>query len=128
MGVRNLKTRGIIKDVPGGRFRFTADGTQWYRNAVHRYFRQAHPRWDGKWRIIIFDIPEERGKQRRQFRRKMQSLGLYMMQESVFVFPYPCEEEIAELCETFHISSYVDVIVAETAGLREADIKKHFDL
>src|SRR3989338_118105 len=51
--------------------------------------------WDGKWRIVIFDIPEnERRRMRDAMRQKLQKIGFYQMQKSVWVFPYPCEKEI----------------------------------
>ena len=85
-------------------------------------------KWDRKWRIVIFDIPEELHKNRNSFRAKIKNLGFYMLQRSVFVFPYPCEEELNELCSRLNISDYVDVIRADSIGFKEKEIKKYFDI
>jgi CRISPR/Cas system-associated endoribonuclease Cas2 len=52
------------------------------------------PKVDGKWRLIIFDIPEQRKRDREALRRKLLELGFIRLQDSVFASPYPCKEEI----------------------------------
>jgi CRISPR-associated endonuclease Cas2 len=51
-------------------------------------------RWDGKWRLVIFDIPNRKKKAREFFREKLKSLGFYRLQESVFIHPFDCRDEI----------------------------------
>src|SRR3989339_850710 len=61
------------------------------------------PKWDGEWRIVIFDIPERFKKAREALRKKIKDLGFVKLQESVFVFPYECEDEINFVVEVFLI-------------------------
>ena len=49
-------------------------------------------KWDGKWRIVIFDIPEKKKKAREVLRAKLKDLGFKELQKSVFVLPYECED------------------------------------
>lgn len=67
-------------------------------------------KWDGYWRIIIFDIPEKHKWAREGFREKLRQLNFYQLQESVFVIPYNCRKEIEFLCSIFNISDYVRFI------------------
>lgn len=84
--------------------------------------------WDGKWRIIIFDIPEKQKKRARNaLREKLQKLGFYQLQKSVWVCPYPCEKEIQFLCELFDISSFVNIITAEKI-YDDIKLKRYFKL
>lgn len=53
-------------------------------------------RWDKKWRIIIFDIPVEYNKVRDGLRLFLKNNDFVRLQDSVWIFPYPCEE-IVEL-------------------------------
>src|SRR3989344_8918785 len=70
--------------------------------------------WDGKWRIVIFDIPEKQHKRARNtLREKLQKLGFYQLQKSVWALPYPCEKEIQFLCELFDINRFVNIIIAD---------------
>ena len=63
--------------------------------------------WDGKWRIVIFDIPEKMRKGRDALREKIKELGFYELQKSVFVFPYECCDEINFIIEFFGLRKYV---------------------
>ena len=63
--------------------------------------------WDGKWRIVIFDIPEKIRRGRNALRSKLKELGFYELQKSVFVFPYKCKNEIDFIIEFFGLRKYV---------------------
>ena len=71
-------------------------------------------KWDGKWRIIIFDIPVKKNFARELLRRKMKNLGFYKLQASVFVYPYPCYEVVKFLRDYFGVSSEVECLEAES--------------
>lgn len=45
--------------------------------------------WDGKWRLVMWDIPEASSRERDSIRRFFKSLGFFRLQHSVFVTPYP---------------------------------------
>ena len=64
-------------------------------------------KWDGQWRIVIFDIPDRFKKAREALRNKLKDLGFMKLQESVFVFPYECEDEINFIMEVFLIRPFV---------------------
>ena len=49
-------------------------------------------RWDGKWRLVIFDIRERRRSTRDLLRQQLQGLGLVRLQNSVWVYPYDFSE------------------------------------
>jgi len=64
-------------------------------------------KWDGKWRMVVFDIPEKKKKAREALRNKLQDLGFQELQKSVLIFPYECEDEIDFIVEVFEIRPYV---------------------
>ena len=64
-------------------------------------------KWDGQWRLVIFDIPEDLRKARDALRFKLRDLGFCELQKSVFVFPYECKNEIDFIVEFFQIRPYV---------------------
>ncbi|MDD2935259.1 MAG: hypothetical protein PHX25_02175 [Candidatus Pacebacteria bacterium] len=49
-------------------------------------------KWDKKWRVIIFDIKESRRVTRDVLRATLNKLGFVKLQNSVWVFPYDCED------------------------------------
>ena len=72
-----------------------------------------NPKIDGKWRLIIFDIPEQRKRDREGLRRKLIELGFIRLQDSVFASPYPCKDEIDFLANYLNISDFVTLAVIE---------------
>lgn len=84
--------------------------------------------WDRKWRIVIFDIPEKQHKRARNaLREKLQKLGFYQLQKSVWAHPYPCEKEVQFLCELFDINRFVNIITADKI-YNDIFLRKYFDL
>jgi DNA-binding transcriptional regulator PaaX len=83
--------------------------------------------WDGKWRIVIFDIPEKIKKARDALREKLKELGFYELQKSVFVFPYECRDEIEFIIEFFNLRKYVRIGILESVD-NELHLKKIFKL
>lgn len=89
---------------------------------------EAPKLWDGKWRIIIFDIPEKKGKKARNaLREKLQKLGFYQLQKSVWAHPYPCEKEVQFLCELFNVYRFVNIITADKI-YNDVLLRKYFKL
>ena len=84
--------------------------------------------WDKKWRMVIFDIPDKKRKERQAFSRKLKDLGFYPLQESVFVYPYDCRDEIDFVCELLLISRYVNYCMVESLDKREGDLYRFFNL
>ncbi len=83
------------------------------------------PKWDGKWRLVIFDIPERDRIFRDILREHLYALGFYKLQHSVFVSPHPFEKAILELTALYAAEKYVRVITAERID-NEKRLKKHF--
>lgn len=84
-------------------------------------------RWDEKWRIITFDIPEKFKIARNALREKLNDLGFLKYQKSVFIYPYECKDEIDFIIEFFDIRPFVRYIIAEKFD-NELDFQKKFDL
>lgn len=70
-------------------------------------------KWDGLFRIVIFDIPNKKRKAREMLRKKLKELEFYPLQESVFVTPFECRDEIDFLRHYFEIVPFVKYIVAK---------------
>jgi len=69
--------------------------------------------WDGKWRIVIFDIPESQRRNRDILRCKLKQMGFLQIQKSVYVFPFKCTQEIHELVSRLSIEKSVIISVSE---------------
>jgi DNA-binding transcriptional regulator PaaX len=82
-------------------------------------------KWNGKWRLVMFDIPHGYKRARDAFRQKLKRLEFYPIQKSVFITPYPCEDEIDFLASVFDIRKHVILMnIADFEG--EEKLKRHF--
>lgn len=84
-------------------------------------------RWDKKWRIVFFDIPEKRRFFRGILRGYLRTIGFKKIQQSVFVFPFPCEVELKKLIAIYKAEPYITIATAEAID-KEKYLKKRFSL
>jgi|SRR3989344_3852423 len=84
-------------------------------------------RWDRKWRLVIFDVPKDFHVNRTIFAQKLKGIGFKKLQKSVWITPYPCEDEVDFLKEIYLIRPYVRVIIAEAIDIQN-DLLMQFNL
>ena len=84
-------------------------------------------KWDRKWRIVVFDIPEKRRNARDALRRKLRELDFYELQKSVFIHPFECRDKIDFIAEVFQIRPHLRYGILENIT-NEAELVKHFKL
>jgi len=92
-----LVKKGLLV-YQNGKYELTEAGEKKLRHwELEDYkFKRPH-KWDKKWRVIIFDIPEKKKKVRNQIRNLFISAGLFRLQDSVWVYPYDCEDIVGLL-------------------------------
>lgn len=66
--------------------------------------------WDGKWRIVIFDIPEERRIIRNLFRRNLKKWGFKQLQKSVWISKSNFYSKIVDYIKDLGIDHWVVVL------------------
>lgn len=84
-------------------------------------------KWDYRYRLVMFDVPERRKKIRERLRFQMQEVGFLRIQDSAWVYPYDCEEFMALLKADLHIGKDVLYAVVEEIE-NDGWIRKHFGL
>ena len=109
--------------------RLTKEGRRKFTEAQLEDLRITKPpHWDGKWRIVVFDIPDKSFRHAREIlREKLKEWEFYPLQKSVWVCPWPCEDEIQLVAELYGIPRYVNVVVAERI-MDDISVRKHFTL
>lgn len=84
-------------------------------------------KWDGFWRIVIFDIPEKFKQGRNAFAKKLREIGMHPLQKSVYVYPYDCKDELDFIIEYFNLRPYVRFGLLKEID-NELHLKKIFSL
>lgn len=109
-------------------FKLTEQGKQYasYTNLFGSKIKIKRPKkWDGLWRLVLFDIPEKKRAFRDILRDHLKKIGFRELQQSVFIFPFPCEKEIACLTELYNAAPFVRVATLQTIDNGE-DLKQCF--
>ena len=130
--LKRYENSGLIKG-------FKKDDKDYYRltekgflkiseHKIKNNFNLKQKRWDGHWRLVVFDVPEDRKYAREALRRRLKFFKFFPFQKSVFVFPYPCEKEIRALGEYFKINDRIEIIITDNLGSRNEEIKSFFNL
>lgn len=84
-------------------------------------------RWDKRYRLVMFDIPQRRKQIRDAVRRLLRECGFLRLQDSVWVFPYDCEELITLVKSDMRIGK--DLLYAVVDSIEnDTWIKRHFGL
>ena len=58
----------------------------------------------------MFDIPEFKKSARETLRKRLKKLGFFQFQKSVWIYPYPCEQEIDFISEVFMVAPYINLL------------------
>lgn len=130
--LKRLEARSLVARVGKGRgaqFALTKRGERYAeRLRVMGSFATPVPRrWDGRWRIVIFDIWERRRPVRLRLREMLKKIGFVKLQNSVWVYPYDCEELLMFIRTELKLGPSVLYIVAE--GIEnDARLRRRFSL
>ncbi len=125
--VERLVEEGYIKDKHE-RLSISVRGRELLRQKVIATNMSLTARtWDGKWRMVAFDIPTQHKKTRDALRFSLKRAGFVQLQQSVWVFPHECEEFVQLLKKHANISSYILYGVLEKIE-NDASLRKKFSL
>lgn len=119
-----------IKDSPGGTTTIILSESGKKRALVYKIDEMIipkMPRWDGKWRIVAFDIPESNKKARDALARTLKNMGFRKFQKSLFVHPFECKNEVDFVIEYFQLRPFVRLITASNID-NELHLRKDFNL
>ncbi|MBI2474198.1 MAG: hypothetical protein HYV68_00690 [Candidatus Taylorbacteria bacterium] len=123
----SLVERGLL-EYKDGHLALTAEGQNYLKVMEAKDFVLAKPRrWDKKWRVLIFDIKENRKSLREKLRRTLMSVGFLRLQDSVWIYPYDCEELMSLLKADFNIGKDMLYMIVDELEY-DTTIRRHFSL
>jgi len=98
-----------------------------FKQSILTSVRVGKPaRWDGKWRLVLFDIQINHKIKRDALRHMLSKIGFVQLQKSVWVYPFDCREAVDQLKEFFglHDEACRFVVSNDIGGDRK--FRKHF--
>ena len=105
--------KGLLK-YNGKFYELTLAGQRYMHKWVFDDFKLRKPKkWDEKWRVIIFDIPEKKRGIRNKITLIFRQAGFYRLQNSVWAYPYDCEDVITLLKTDFGVSKNLLYLIVD---------------
>ena len=122
-----LARKGLLK-FEGNHYSVTTTGEKILEHWRHTDFKLIKPKkWDQKWRIVIFDIPERKKRIRNEIREIFRAAGFERLQDSVWVYPYDCEDIIGLLKTDYGVGKEMLYIIADRIE-NDKYLRMDFDL
>lgn len=81
------------------------------------------PTWDGKWRIVLLDLPETRKDEREALRYLLKKAGFVCLKNSVWISPFPYEHLFTNIKKDFGLTTELMVFVTDNI---DAETKQAF--
>lgn len=78
--------------------------------------REENEKWDGKWRLVFWDIPEKRKNIRDLLRHKLKQLGFVKCQKSVWVTKKNCTKILRDYIKSVGIENWVLIVESDNVG------------
>ena len=108
--IKRLEKRGYIaltKKPDGWLVKLKKKGLRkWKKLQLEKLKFPSEKKWDGKWRLFIFDIPEEKKSRRDRLSRKLKELGMFSIQRSSYIYPFDCADELEMITDYYEVTSY----------------------
>jgi len=127
--LKYLKKRKLINTFIEGKEKYlemTKEGYEAINKDLFFSLQIERPsKWDGLFRIVIFDIPEDHKSVRDGIRRKLDQIGFIQIQKSVFAYPFECKVEIDLLKDWFGTKGWLKYMIVNIIE-GEADIIDQF--
>ncbi|MEK7658199.1 MAG: hypothetical protein AAB366_03390 [Patescibacteria group bacterium] len=122
--LKRLIGRGFIKKQEG-KLTLTEKGKRFFRS----YFPilPSVVKWDGKWRIVSFDVPGGYSVKRDQLRGLLKEFDFYQLQKSVWICPNFVAEEFWKIILKEELNKYCKMMVVDIME-GDSEIKKYFKI
>lgn len=111
-----LRKKGLIEKT-GEKYQLSVFGMQ----VVQKVHIEEEKEWDGKWRMVIFDIPETKRNERDWIRKELVQMEYKPIQRSVFLGQYPLSEEFMEKLEERDLDSCVRFLTVGDINKKELE-------
>lgn len=130
--LKGLREAGLVESLSSGQndyARLTKDGRKkMYSLKLDAENTLVSTTWDGFWRMIILDIPEERKNERESLRYLLKKAGFICLKNSVWVSPHPFEHLFINIKKDLGLTTEMMIFVTDKIDTEtEEELLKIFD-
>jgi DNA-binding transcriptional regulator PaaX len=123
-----LKEKGFLQYGPSQELILTKNGVGRLNLFRLKNIKLDEQSKDGRWRVIVFDIPEKQRSARDLLRAKLNEFKCYQLQKSVYLTLYKCEKEVQEISSILGLDGNIHVMIADSIGAAETKARNYFKL
>lgn len=115
---RMMKQGWIESEKKGNKsyYFLTKRGVSRMEEAAIRIFKLTPDDWDGKWRMLMYTIPEDKRQIRDELRKELLWSGFGSFSNGCWISPNNLEKEVNLLIEKYEIQAYTDFFVSSYKG------------
>lgn len=97
-------------------YRVTDKGLRRIKHGVTRVYQDKDEPWDGKWRIVMTNFPENLRETREQIRKELQWMGFGYLGNNVWVTPNNLYAQVMEMIDEYQVRAFMDFFTATYDG------------
>lgn len=120
--ISRMNKQGWVQAEKSGNksyYSLTDRGIKRIEEASKRIFKLKPEEWDGKWRMLMYSIPEEIRSVRDELRKELVWSGFGTMSNSCWISANTLEKQVFDLIDKYDINPYIDFFIAEYNGPHE---------
>ncbi len=85
------------------------------------------PNWDGKWRIVLLDLPESRKSEREALRYLLKKAGFELLKNSAWISPFPYEHLFMNIKKDLGLTTEIMIMTTNNLDMEtETELFKLF--
>ncbi len=115
--LKGLRDTGLIEETYSGQnnyARLTKEGKKKAHSLkLDNDTTLVDPTWDGKWRIVLLDLPETRKDEREALRYLLKKAGFVCLKNSVWISPFPYEHLFTNIKKDFGLITELMIFVTD---------------
>jgi DNA-binding transcriptional regulator PaaX len=115
--LKGLREAGLIQNISSGQNDYallTKEGKKKMHSLqLNDDTTLVNINWDGLWRIILLDLPEDRKSERESLRYLLKKAGFVCLKNSAWISPYPFEHLFTNIKKDLELTTEMMIIVTE---------------
>jgi phenylacetic acid degradation operon negative regulatory protein len=119
LGLSRMSRYGVFRIRKVGRescYSLSAKGMKGMEHGRGRAFETDYKEWDGKWRLVAYNIPESSRVLRDKLRTKLRSMGFANLGAAVWISPHSLLPEMLRIIDRNGMAQFVEMFEAEYEG------------
>lgn len=118
--ISRMSKQGWVQSEKRGNrsyYSLTEQGQARMEEASKRIYKSESTKWDGYWRMLVYNIPENKRGLRDELRKELVWSGFGNLSNSCWITPNPLDEQIHRLVDKYDIKDYITYFKSTYEGM-----------